>query len=1084
MHGMVPSERETMYRGRKLVSGTPQLPAVEEAAQAVADGQAKTARPVKTAMAGWRSTGHLPILGSIPEGDDSQLRNLCDSPEACSVSVLRQAVRAAGAAAPTKLTRPELAPVQTEIRNSWKLRRRMQVAQTVGLMAGNTKIFMSVLKEAVSDQIMGGAVNIATKSVLFQVNFDKSEAVLFLRGKAAAGLKKRFVKWHRDKYVLVLGTDGFTGREVRLPIVDKLEYLGAVLSYGPMESQTIQHRASKAWANFTKLRLFKACVVPALLYGVIGIGVTEIVLELDRAGQLPQVQQEETDSPPKPPSTASQLAPTPRSIPSQLLSCTLASLPEHAQEIAKFQYQCILRAQIIKAKGHMKTHWQTIHIEAWASSQQDATSGARSMRATFLRYWQFGNYMLQERTGIMAMLCGQRENVVKDDNKNSATRSKEAPPQQTMMSGSEGPALASVNQVNGVSEETENAAILRVRWTPYLEDCDLYVMLYFMQRDVAEFTDFVLSKVRFHQTLNMPVFENGVRCKWEPYHVVASLLHYDDSPHSGHYRSILRVRQTWWITDDGVPAVPCEPDVQLRRGLYTVWLKRGHVTDSPAPPPLGVKMADALEVPMEQDEELRIWSAFKQAAPSEITGEGADALDKDRAQKFHKPEGKGDTRGADQRGSDAKGSDGDRAQGQQDRGRSNQGGQGSKHYGQMGNYQRSKNQGGWSQWGNWKNEEEIDLATPKMMVSQLARLCLRHEDSINMWRAESSFVLFVRTGIPGSLVPALFAAKTARQKLKEETPEKVKRPMRNMLFSCLVKEMSERLTVLRSDSVRRQSMEKLGWLEGEDFQRLKWDAKLKRTVKDTETSVISYEDVFAVLQSIMTRCNTVEALLRFHPTRPIAEQMQEGTVAFLLQFSLQNDDGLQLYADMSQLCHWGSTMVCGIEIKKERQCTRRDGLHRFFGRADTTNLDVRQSSSRPVAVGEPEPDNDVLMEVSSDSSIDDEAPQKLRRMPSRDGGEPSDGPNHHNVEFRVGYFGLPVMQLSRCGPLEHAAETMARSCFEQGMVTWMQLEAIMNAVPEDTKLRWKQAEHTESADSSKDVDQDVWALEGVNTAER
>ena len=102
--------------------------------------------------------------------------------------------------------------------------------------------------------------------------------------------------------------------------------------------------------------------------------------------------------------------------------------------------------------------------------------------------------------------------------------------------------------------------------------------------------------------------------------------------------------------------------------------------------------------------------------------------------------------------------------------------------------------------------------------------------------------------------------------------------MRNMLFSCLVKEMSERLTILRSDSVRRQSMEKLGWLEGEDFQRLKWDAKLKKTVKDTETSVISYEDVLAVLQSMLTRCNTVEALLRFHPTRPIAEQMQEGTV--------------------------------------------------------------------------------------------------------------------------------------------------------------------------------------------------------------
>ncbi|CAE7508638.1 unnamed protein product [Symbiodinium necroappetens] len=540
-----------------------------------------------------------------------------------------------------------------------------------------------------------------------QVNFDKSEAVLLLRGKAAAGLKKRFVKWHRDKYVLVLGTDGFTGREVRL---------------------------------------FKACVVPALLYGVIGIGVTaaslfssleravfspvavlrhliqgkqcalaidghqspelrapaqnrlqEIVLELDRVGPvlhldmlmftrqtlfdwasmerditggrcprlkkaaaegksmeqvMQQVQQEETDSPPKPPSTASQLAPTPRSIPSQLLSCTLASLREHAQEIAKFQYQCILRAQIIKAKGHMKTHWQTIHIEAWASSQQDATSGARSMRATFLRYWQFGNYMLQDcwnryfLQGANRDHGGQRENVVKDDNKNSATRSKEAPPQQTMMSGSEGPALASVNQVNGVSEETENAAILRVRWTPYLEDCDLYV-----QRDVAEFTDFVLSKVFF---------------------TMATLLTPD-----------ITVRYSECNRHGGSRMMECQRCPVNRMCSYDV---------------------DCTQSGSKEDEELRIWSAFKQAAPSEITGEGADALDKDRAQKFHKPEGKGDTRGADQ----------------------------------------SKNQGGWgsNKWGNWKNEEEIDLATLKMMVSQLARLCLRHEDSINMWRAESSFVLF------------------------------------------------------------------------------------------------------------------------------------------------------------------------------------------------------------------------------------------------------------------------------------------------------------------------------------------------------
>ena len=35
-----------------------------------------------------------------------------------------------------------------------------------------------------------------------------------------------------------------------------------------------------------------------------------------------------------------------------------------------------------------------------------------------------------------------------------------------------------------------------------------------------------------------------------------------------------------------------------------------------------------LEVPMDLEEEERIWSAFKQASPTELTG-GADALDKE-----------------------------------------------------------------------------------------------------------------------------------------------------------------------------------------------------------------------------------------------------------------------------------------------------------------------------------------------------------------------------------------------------------------------------------------------------------------------
>ena len=395
-----------------------------------------------------------------------------------------------------------------------------------------------------------------------KVNFDKSAAVLLLRGQAAAGIKQRFVKWHKDRYVLLLGTDSVTGHDVRLPLEDKLEYLGAILSYGSMEAQTVASRAARAWANYTKLRpmfrttsafsvkqklkLFKACVVPAMLYGIIGVGVTAAslrsiqsafsrmlrkilrvhehgvsnqevmdraavhptanlrhllegkaktlgtaghqspelcaparqrlqdiakellridmlpkagLLEIDRTGEivtcptcgldfhnqksleahitarhskvhveartpfdrrahtlfgLPQcrlcrqtmydwasmerhftegrchrlktaaalgqsleqvmrqVMEEEVESPPKPPDEATYLEASPDDIPQHLLTCSLSQIPSKAEGISAYKTRCILCAQLVKASGHIKKHWQTTHKKAWELAQQDA----------------------------------------------------------------------------------------------------------------------------------------------------------------------------------------------------------------------------------------------------------------------------------------------------------------------------------------------------------------------------------------------------------------------------------------------------------------------------------------------------------------------------------------------------------------------------------------------------------------------------------------------------------------------------------------------------------------------------------------
>ena len=118
-----------------------------------------------------------------------------------------------------------------------------------------------------------------------QVSFQKSAVVYALRGRVADEMAGRNTCWHSGSryFVLRWGT-----RCVRLPLQDRLEYLGTILSYGSFEMQTAVHRAAKATQNFKmltkplrttgplslaqRLRIYKACVLTSLVYGLTATG--------------------------------------------------------------------------------------------------------------------------------------------------------------------------------------------------------------------------------------------------------------------------------------------------------------------------------------------------------------------------------------------------------------------------------------------------------------------------------------------------------------------------------------------------------------------------------------------------------------------------------------------------------------------------------------------------------------------------------------------------------------------------------------------------------------------------------------------
>ena len=80
------------------------------------------------------------------------------------------------------------------------------------------------------------------------------------------------------------------------------------------------------------------------------------------------------------------------------------------------------------------------------------------------------------------------------------------------------------------------------------------------------------QRVQVPDTCSLPVFSEGLDVTWHRFRFRAGVIHLGPTPHTGHYRSILKpsAGQTLFITDDGVPAakVTRAQEDMIRANLY------------------------------------------------------------------------------------------------------------------------------------------------------------------------------------------------------------------------------------------------------------------------------------------------------------------------------------------------------------------------------------------------------------------------------------------------------------------------------------------------------------------------------------
>ena len=221
-----------------------------------------------------------------------------------------------------------------------------------------------------------------------------------------------------------------------------------------------------------------------------------------------------------------------------------------------------------------------------------------------------------------------------------------------------------------------------------------------------------------------------------------------------------------------------------------------------------------------------------------------------------------------------------------------------------------------SQW----NEEETDAAGLREAITGLQRLVLRHEDSLSMIQSEYSFVAFLRVNAPSSIVGALYEAQRAWRHLRDTSPAQLTKPMRCSLLARLFMELAKRMRNLDTEEENRKRLEGLGWLSPDHsaWRALQWSVEKKMLIHDESRQPVSRTDAIALVDKVREMVAEPGLVMRFHPTRPLTNQMSGESLTCCLQLSIREPRAAVLHDDLDQLAGLACTQLIGMGLRRDR----------------------------------------------------------------------------------------------------------------------------------------------------------------------
>ena len=212
-----------------------------------------------------------------------------------------------------------------------------------------------------------------------------------------------------------------------------------------------------------------------------------------------------------------------------------------------------------------------------------------------------------------------------------------------------------------------------------------------------------------------------------------------------------------------------------------------------------------------------------------------------------------------------------------------------------GNTYRSGRQS-WDSWqssGSHSDTQALqkELEYMKDNMSLMARSILRHDEP-SQQRTDREFLFTVEQGSAGL---HLFNSMMQSWKQRVETVHNSEPAKAGALFMGIMKE---------------EPAGNLLW------NYLKWDWDKAHLVAD-EREPLTHLQVMEHLSNILQSCEAPGAILKFHSTRPLAEQHRT-PVTFLLSIGMREPKCLILYRAMMAMCGNGSSKVINMRVRRVR----------------------------------------------------------------------------------------------------------------------------------------------------------------------